>query len=161
MTNFRFKKLPEIEEMIDILRLSALEYFQTRKRSAIRRFLDVAYTQYCRICASPQAAGYIKEFKEYFGDSQSTPLAISMIRHSYSDFDRRDLYKWKTLIELAHAENTSPGKFAGLLQDHGGVNGALAHLKDIVAERRRRTMMRKSLKPAGHQPNNGYPLLWK
>ena len=129
--------------MIDILRLSALEYFQTRKRSAIRRFLDVVYTQYCRICESPQAAGYIKEFKEYFGDSRSTPLAISMIRHSYPDFDRRDLHKWKTLIELAHAENTRPGAFATLLQEHGGVNGALAHLKDIAAERKRRTMMRK------------------
>lgn len=145
MKRMRLNTLPSIEDMIDILRFSALDYLQTKERAAIRRFLCDVYTQYCRICDSPEAASYIKTFKDYFGDDSSTPLATTMMRNSFPNATRRDLNKWKTLIELAYGEGVRPGNFWDLLEDQGGINGALGYLRTSAADKKRRAMMSKVL----------------
>lgn len=152
MKRMRSNALPGIEDMIDILRFSSLDYFQTKERAAIRRFLCDLYTQYCRICDSPEAATYIKRFKEYFGDDSSTSLATTMMRNSFPNATRRDLNKWKTLIELAHAEGIRPGNFWDLLEGQGGINGTLGYLRTSAADRKRKTMVRTNFGHVSRQP---------
>ena len=158
MKRMRSNALPGIEDMIDILRFSSLDYFQTKERAAIRRFLCDVYTQYCRICDSPEASPYIKAFQEYFGDDSSTPLATTIMRNSFPNATRRDLNKWKTLIELAYGEGIRPGNFRDLLEDQGGINGAISHLRDVAAEKSRKTILRKHFGHSRWRPNER-PLL--
>jgi CO/xanthine dehydrogenase Mo-binding subunit len=57
------------------------------------------------------------------------------IKVAAADFDRRDLHRWKSLLEAAYANNIRPKKFKKELVGLHGVSGALAHWTNNTPKR--------------------------
>jgi len=132
MSNQRIRKHLHIKEIIAELRAAATAYRSTRKRTAIHDFLETVYAHYWTIKKSPKlkiTKSKLKSKAKLSAEGKA-PLSRLLLKVAASDFDRRDLHRWKSLLEAAYANQILPMKFKkGLISLHG-VNGALAHWRD-------------------------------
>jgi hypothetical protein len=134
MTNQRIRKTKEI---IAELRAAATAYRSTRKRTAIHDFLEVIYAHYWAIKKSPKLKVYKAKLKmkTKLSAEGKVPLSRLVLKVASADFDRRDLHRWKSLLEAAFANQIHPKKFKKELISLHGVNGALAHWTNNTLQR--------------------------
>src|SRR5436190_21517949 len=121
MTNQRIRKPLHIKEIIAELRAAATAYRSTRKRTAIHDFLEVIYSHYWAIKKSPKlkACKSKLKMKAKLSAEEKLPLSRLILKVASADFDRRDLHRWKSLLEAAYANHIRPNKFKKELSLHG------------------------------------------
>jgi hypothetical protein len=139
MSNQRIKNPLCINEIIAELRAAATTYRSTRKRAAIHDFLEVVYAHYWAIKKSPKlkACKSTLKIKAKLSAEGKVPLSSLVLKVASANFDRRDLHRWKSLLEAAYANHIRPNKFKKKLISLHGVNGALAHWRDNTPKRSR------------------------
>src|SRR5436190_9444968 len=126
MSNQRIRKPLHIKEIIAELRAAATAYRSTRKRTAIHDFLEVVYAHYWAIKKSPKlkACKSKLKMKAKLSAEGKAPLSRLVLKAAAADFDRRDLHRWKSLLEAAYANQILPNKFKKALVGLHGINGA-------------------------------------
>ena len=129
MSNQRIRKPQHVTEIIAELRAAATAYRSTRKRTAIHDFLEAVYGHYWTIKKSPDLKTWKSKLKSKakLSAEEKVPLSRLILKVASVDFDRRDLHRWKSLLEAAYANQILPRKFKKKLVGLHGVNGALAH----------------------------------
>jgi hypothetical protein len=128
MSKHRLTKPLSLKEIIAELRAAATAYQSTRKRTAIHDFLEVIYSHYWAIKKSPKLKAYKAKLKikAKLSAEGKEPLSSLVLKVAAADFDRRDLHRWKSLLEAAYASQILPKKFKKELIGLHGINGALA-----------------------------------
>jgi hypothetical protein len=137
MSNQGIRKPLLIKEIIAELRTAATVYRSTRKRAAIRDFLETVYTHYWAIKKSPKiriSKSKLKSKAKLSADGK-VPLSSLILKVASADFDRRDLHRWKSLLEAAYANQIHPKKFKRKLIGLHGINGALAYWTNNTPKR--------------------------
>jgi hypothetical protein len=137
MSNQRTIKPLHIKEIIAELRAAATAYRSTRKRTAIHDFLEVIYSHYWSIKKSPKLKTCKSKLKmkARLSAEGKSPLSSLILKVASADFDRRDLHRWKSLLEAAYANKIHPKKFKKELIGLHGINGALAHWTNNTPKR--------------------------
>src|SRR4029450_2588301 len=137
MSNQRIRDPLHIKEIIAELRAAATAYQSTRKRTAIHDFLEVVYGHYWAIKKSPKLKTYKSKLKSKakLSAEEKVPLSRLILKVASADFDRRDLHRWKSLLEAAYANQIDPHKFKKALIGLHGVNGALAYWTNNTPKR--------------------------
>src|SRR6476661_646598 len=113
MSNQRIRKPQHITEIIAELRAAATTYRSTRKRTAIHDFLEIVYAHYWTIKKSPKLKIIKSKLKSKakLSAEEKVPLSSLILKVASADFDRRDLHRWKSLLEAAYANEIHPKKF--------------------------------------------------
>jgi hypothetical protein len=129
MSNKKITNPLSIKEIIAELRAAATAYQSTRKRTGIHDFLEATYSHYWAIKKSPKLKAYKAKLKmkAKLPAEEKLPLSRLILKVASADFDRRDLHRWKSLLEAAYVNQIQPKKFKRKLIGLHGVNGALAY----------------------------------
>lgn len=150
MINDEIKKLPRTKTLIAELAKAAETYRSTRRRRAIHDFLTVVYGHYWGIKKSPNLKAYKSALKTRAELSAKTTMPLSglLLRLASADIDRRDLHRWKTVLEEAYAANLPPKRFKKEVIGLHGINGALAHWKTKGTKKTKRRPIWLVIEPA-------------
>ena len=150
MINDETKKLPRTKILIAELAKAAETYGSSRGRRGIHDFLRVVYEHYWGIKKSPNLKAYKSTLKSKAKLPAKTTIPLSglLLRVASADIDRRDLHRWKSLLEEAYAANLPPKKFKKEVIGLHGINGALAHWKSKGAKKTKPRSIWLGIEPA-------------
>ena len=105
MSNQVIRKPLLTKEIIAELRAAATTYRSTRRRSAIHDFLEAIYCRYWAIRKSAKLKVYKAKLKAKakLPAGAKASLSYLLLKVASAEFDRRDVHRWKSLLEAAFA----------------------------------------------------------
>jgi hypothetical protein len=112
--------------------------------------LEATYSHYWAIKKSPKLKAYKAKLKmkAKLPAEEKLPLSRLILKVASADFDRRDLHRWKSLLEAAYANQIQPKKFKRTLIGLHGINGAWLIGRTIPPNKSKRRQKSFSFSPS-------------